>query len=476
MTEAIANPPRWSQWKVKVSQAQWLLLGGLVYYAAARMGMALFSLHPSNITLLWLPAGVGLAMCMAARWQQALPFIFLASFAANAPGMALESTALHVAHTIVAAGADTLAAWLASMMMRRYVPEGLSRLTSLFTFIVYVCVVPTLVSGLILGVNLAVGGYISWSAVTPLVGKFLFADSLGILLVYPLFDAWRKRVPMSAIEWRNWALLTLVPLAMVYWAFHQLSGLIFLVIPVLLYLVFHGRALGMHLTLAFTIGMVVALAAHDLGPFRLQSEEQAHFMLLGYLFTTTIVTLGMGLQQLDLANANRAQQDWQFRANHDSLTGLYNRLAFSPLMKNEIERARRTQRVFSVAMIDIDHFKRVNDTYGHPVGDQVLVALSSRLHALLRTMDVAARFGGEEFAILFPETPMAEALQAMERLRASIESQPLLNGLQTISVTISGGLAEWHADHSIGVDEVLAIADLRLYEAKRGGRNQIVYG
>ncbi|MBA5606928.1 sensor domain-containing diguanylate cyclase [Duganella sp. FT3S] len=455
------------------AQALWLALGGVAYYACASFGMALFSIQPSNITLLWLPSGIGLAMCAQAG-RRAWPCVFAASFFANAPGMGAQESLAHLLSTCVAAGADTLAAALAAAMLRRHLPHGLERLSSLFTFIAAVCLLPTLVSAVILAANLALGGYIAWSASLPFVGMLLFADSLGILLVYPLVAAWRAGPAPRPGAWRASLLVTLLALAMAWLAFTVFAGLIFLIVPTLLYLALRGRDQAVYVALALTISAIVALAARDLGPFHVVDTVQARFMLLSYLFSTTVVVLGMALQRHDLELETRARQDWQFLANHDALTGLSNRLSFMPMLENEIERARRNGRAFAVATLDIDHFKRINDTYGHQVGDKVLVAVAGRLRAALRTVDMVARMGGEEFAICFPDTPAGEALLAMERLRTGVGQLRVAAGGQQVTVTISGGMAVWRPDQPCGVDQLLDRADQCLYRAKREGRDRIV--
>lgn len=451
----------------------WLLLGGFIYFATARLGMAIFSLQPSNITLLWLPSGVGLVLCLWAG-HRALPFIFLGSFAANAEGMALDSPSLSLIHTAVAAAADTLAACLAAAMKHRFLPGGLNRMVDLFRFMLFVCLVPTLISAVILALNLGVGGYIPWRETAVFGAMLLFADSLGMLVVYPLFEAWRNPVPMTRREKQHCLGIMLAVLGLVWFSFFYFEGLVFLVIPVLLYQVFHCREQGIYLTLTLAVCLTVGLAARNMGVFPGDTLEQTRFSLMAYLLTTTVVVLGMVMQHRNLVTETREREDWQFRASHDPLTGLRNRLSFIPMLAGEIERAKRTSRPFSLALMDIDHFKLVNDTHGHAVGDQVLRELAVRLLGLLRSVDVAARYGGEEFVILFPETGLEEAVFAMERVRTAFEQNPLQIGEQIIQLTISGGVAAWDPKNPASVDEMLSSADSAMYEAKGAGRNRIV--
>jgi diguanylate cyclase (GGDEF)-like protein/PAS domain S-box-containing protein len=148
-------------------------------------------------------------------------------------------------------------------------------------------------------------------------------------------------------------------------------------------------------------------------------------------------------------------------ARHDALTGLPNRRVLSELLPREMTRARRPRSPLCVAIVDIDHFKVYNDTYGHLAGDEVLRACARAWDESLRGEDTIVRFGGEEFLVLLPDTEMAQACEVVERLR----------GATPCEQTCSAGLAEW--DFVESVDELLARADRALYLAKAGGRNQL---
>lgn len=158
-------------------------------------------------------------------------------------------------------------------------------------------------------------------------------------------------------------------------------------------------------------------------------------------------------------------------ATRDELTGLLNRREFDRILAEEAERVRRFGRSFALIMIDVDHFKQVNDTHGHPVGDGVLRQLAARLRAQLRSVDRLARFGGEEFAVVVMETDRAGAGEIARRLCAAIAQQPVaVDQALTLSVTISAGVAEMPRDAKSGA-ELVAAADHALYLAKGQGRN-----
>lgn len=159
-------------------------------------------------------------------------------------------------------------------------------------------------------------------------------------------------------------------------------------------------------------------------------------------------------------------------AERDGLTGSLTRRAFSERAMGEIDRFHRHGRPCSVVIMDIDHFKSVNDTYGHEAGDRVLRDVAQLVSTMNRKGDVLGRLGGEEFVILLPETSASEACIAMERVRSSIEAHDVgLTDGQTIGVTASFGIAEMNATIT-SVDRWLSIADASLYAAKRAGRNR----
>jgi two-component system cell cycle response regulator len=157
----------------------------------------------------------------------------------------------------------------------------------------------------------------------------------------------------------------------------------------------------------------------------------------------------------------------------DSLTGLYNRRYMEGHLKTLIGEAMRSGRALSILLADIDHFKQVNDTYGHDVGDMVLKEFSERFKRITRGIDLACRMGGEEFVILMPDTDMARACQIGERVRSAVAAAPFEAGAETkIAVTASVGLATLLGSGDTP-EAIFKRADNALYAAKRRGRNQV---
>lgn len=160
-------------------------------------------------------------------------------------------------------------------------------------------------------------------------------------------------------------------------------------------------------------------------------------------------------------------------ATHDPLTGLLNRREFERLLNQECDRAERFGHVFAVALLDLDHFKSVNDRYGHPAGDSVLRTAAQRMMAMLRSVDVLARVGGEEIGAVMVESDSVVARQAIDRMVGAVGQEPFpVAPHVSLPVTISAGLAFFPRDGRTAA-ELFAAADRMLYESKRAGRNRV---
>lgn len=192
-----------------------------------------------------------------------------------------------------------------------------------------------------------------------------------------------------------------------------------------------------------------------------------------YIERTNKISISLGdaiklaLSNLELREALHEQ------ATRDPLTKLYNRRFFSEVINHELSRVKRNNSPLSISIIDLDHFKSVNDVYGHDAGDQVLIELANILNKRLRGSDSAFRFGGEEFVILFPETDYKGAMECLEDIRNTLENTQIShNGTNLRTITMSGGLAQYPA-HGKDEQALLKAADDALYKAKEAGRNNI---
>lgn len=178
--------------------------------------------------------------------------------------------------------------------------------------------------------------------------------------------------------------------------------------------------------------------------------------------------LARTIRELEESRHRLAEQ-----AMTDPLTKLRNRRAFFENGAANLSRARRHNGDLSVMLLDIDFFKKINDTHGHQSGDEALVAVAAILNALARTEDTVARMGGEEFAMLLPDTNLLGTAVLAERVRVAIEKERFILGGKIVHITVSIGIAARSVDPVDSVDQLLGIADKRLYLAKQSGRNRI---
>lgn len=173
---------------------------------------------------------------------------------------------------------------------------------------------------------------------------------------------------------------------------------------------------------------------------------------------------------------NKVKEELKRIANTDPLTGIANRRVFFEKMEEEIKRIKRGRGEFSMLLLDIDHFKKVNDTYGHDVGDYILIEVTKVIAEALREVDIPARLGGEEFGIFLPETGTQGALHVAERVRSAIAKHTFMADAKQnrpIGCTVSIGISTVRFDDETDATKIYKAADTRLYIAKNSGRNQV---
>jgi two-component system cell cycle response regulator len=231
---------------------------------------------------------------------------------------------------------------------------------------------------------------------------------------------------------------------------------------------------------AVQIGSVVAL------PFRMRGEQSGVLFLrtvhgetplssADAKFADTVVKAAVAAIEKahDFATIVSDKERLEHLASHDALTGCLNRRVLIEMLEREWDRARRYDLVLTALMIDLDHFKLVNDTQGHLAGDSVLRQVGDLLLREMRSMDTVGRYGGEEFIVILPETALHGAMIFAERVRQRIQAINFGTPARPITVTVSIGVASIPDDHATSPETFLALADVALYHAKADGRNVV---
>lgn len=252
-------------------------------------------------------------------------------------------------------------------------------------------------------------------------------------------------------------------------------------------LMYTGRLESPLLNLYLLVVITSALVLGKLATLLQMALIAACYLLLGYpernlslTFTSYVTTLMAQLAPLLLvayittmlsADIRHALMQIKFLAETDELTGVFNMRAFTTISERIFKQSARYSRAFSVLMIDSDSLKSVNDTYGHEAGNQLLVATVRSIQSQVREADFIARFGGDEFIVLMPETPSGAAAGVANRIRQRIETAPLAIDDKKIMATVSIGVASY-PDHGNSLDTILEKADQAMYASKAGGRNR----
>lgn len=243
------------------------------------------------------------------------------------------------------------------------------------------------------------------------------------------------------------------------------------------YLAWRAAPMGFgsrYLSVVFLLGAAVAAWRIATLPIAVEASEDIfdHSLIQQiYLAMFSLGVLGLSIGFILLAN-ERLRVELEFMATRDPMTGALNRRAFFSRAEIEWARSTRSHRPLAAITSDIDFFKKVNDTHGHHVGDLVIKDYANRTANMLRIPDILARFGGEEFVILLPDTGLAEAKKVAERIRREIEKQRVKN-LPSYTVSLGVSVAQGGAGQAADIEALLAEADAALYRAKQRGRNRV---
>lgn len=451
-----------------------------VYFVAAKLSL-LLAIPPGYATAVWPPSGIALAATLLLGnrlWLGVWLGAALANYTVN------SSLALAIA---MGTG-NALEALAGAALIRHFigVPRRFERARDVVVFVA-VAALSCTIAATIAVLSMIAAGLVSWPQFLSNWWTWWQGDLVGIIIVTPLVLSWRLR---RAAQWSGrkvlevacfGSLLVIVTL----FIFSNDTGissqfpLTFAIMPFMIWAAFRFSQRIVTTVIAFVSAFAVYHTVNGIGPFPLWSLNESLLTLLAFI--STIVVMGLVLSALRIERA-RAMHDLERtliglreQAVTDPLTGLYNRRYLWEFLRREWVRAKRKDESLAVIMLDLDHFKRINDAHGHQAGDFVLVAVAALLRNQIRSSDIVCRYGGEEFALVLPEASLENVRLRAEHIRAAIGRLNLRHqGVPLGRITASLGVALF-PHHADSPDSLIRAADEAMYEAKHVGRDRTVF-
>lgn len=442
-----------------------MVLVGLaaVYFVAGKLGLKL-ALVNASATGVWPPTGIALAAFLVLGYQ-AWPAILGAAFLVNL------TTAGSVATSIGIGVGNTLEGLTAAYLVNRFANgrRAFLRARDTFAFVVLGALLSTTVSPTIGVSSLALGGFAPWADYAPIWMTWWLGDAVGALVVAPVIVLWNAE---PRVRWnrRQLAEGAALLLALVLVGLAVFGGLLptgslgypleFLCVPLLLWAGFRFGQREVATAIVVLSGIAIAGTLEGFGPFVRATENESILLLQAFMGVTAVMSLALAA-----VVSERKGVEAQLRqlAVSDPLTALANYRHLIEVLEGEIARSQRTGHPFAILFLDLDGLKKINDRYGHLTGNRALCRLADAMRACSRAVDVGARFGGDEFALILPETDEAAARQVGARI-----SERLAVVGEMPALTVSTGVAVYPRDGDT-VDALLGAADVVLYEAKHRG-------
>ena len=433
----------------------------VVYFGTAKLGLRYAFVNPSA-TALWAPTGITLAAFLIFGLR-AWPGAFLGAFFANL------TTAGSVLTSISIATGNTLEGVVGCYLVVRFArgPQAFERAQDIFKFAFLAGIVSTAICATVGVTSLALGGFADWKEYGPIWRTWWLGDGVGAVVVTPAVLLWRENPRL------NWTREQIIELAILFiglfftvWIvfggrFHsevKNYPLEYLCIPFLVWAAFRfGRRKAATATCVLA-GIAIWGTLQGFGPFSRETLNTSLLLVQSFVGIVAVTNLALAAE---VTERKRADERVQELVATDPLTGLANYRRLIEAIELEIKRYGRSGRPFAILLFDLDGLKKVNDTHGHLVGSRALCRLADVLRAHCRELDTPARFGGDEFAVVLPETTSAQAQQIAARIRDRIatdgESPP-------ISAAVGSAV---FPDDGESIDKLLSAADRALYGMKR---------
>jgi diguanylate cyclase (GGDEF)-like protein len=432
-----------------------------VYFVAGKLGLKLAFVHPSA-TAVWPCTGIALAAFLIFGYR-VWPGILVGAFLANVTTVGTVATSLGIAL------GNTLEGVVGCYLVNRFAggQSVFQRAQDILKFGVLAGMVSTTVSATIGVTTLALGGFASWSMYASIWCTWWLGDAAGAVVVTPLLLLWREnpRMDWTRDQIAEIALL-LLGLFFTGWVvfgggFHsELKNypLEYLCLPFPVWAAFRFGRRKAATAICLLTGIATWGTLHGFGPFSRESQNTSLLLLQAFVSIAAVTTLALAAE---ITDRKRAEEQVRHLAVSDPLTGLANYRRLLEALDAEIKRFGRTERPFAVLLLDLDALKKINDTHGHLVGSRALCRLANVLRVHSREIDTAARYGGDEFVLLLPETESSAAHTVAQRI-----SDRLARDAEEPQISVSVGIALYPQDgHTIA--ELFEAADRALYSEKR---------
>jgi diguanylate cyclase (GGDEF)-like protein len=463
----------------RLSLAGQILLLGAAYFGAAKLSL-LLAIPPGYATAVWPPSGIALTALLLFG-QRMWPGIWIGATLVNVTVASSLGTAL-----VIGTG-NALEALAGAWLLRRLVgiPRRFERGRDVVLFVATAAACCT-IAATVGATALAVAGAVPLSHLPSHWWTWWQGDLTGIIIVAPLLLNWslRRAAPWPQEKRLEAACFAVLLVAVTLFAFNHgdalgtpasAFSLTFAIMPFMIWAALRFSPRVVTTAIAATCAFAIYYTVDDLRTFPQDSLNESLLTLLAFISTMVVTGLVLSAvmeeRKLAMDRLARALDALREQAMTDPLTGLYNRRYLVEFLQREWIRARRRESSLGVIMVDLDHFKRINDSFGHPAGDYVLSAVSALLRIHIRSSDIVCRYGGEEFALVVPEASLVSMQRRAEEIRAAIARLELRYGERPLGrITASLGVALF-PDHADGPDSVLQAADEALYAAKDAGRD-----
>jgi len=431
-----------------------------VYIAAAKLSLRLASIHPSAAPV-WPPTGVAIAALLALG-PRFWPAILAGAFVVN------ETTAGTALTSLGIASGNTLEALLAAYLVNRFANgrRAFEKTWNILRFGLYAGVLSTMVAATFGVTSLSLGGFADWNQYWQIWRTWWLGDGAGALVFTPLLllwtanprPKWTERQMLEAAVLLSMLLLTAgIVYGPLFHAQMRNDPWTFLCTPFFVWAAFRfGQRESSAVIFIFACIAVVGTKM-GYGPFARPSPNDSLLLLQAFLGIKVVMTLAFAAE---VSERRRQEEHTQLLSVTDPLTGLANYRLLLDRIDLEVKRYGRTGRPFCILLLDLDGLKKINDAYGHLAGSRALTRVAEVLRFNSREVDTAARYGGDEFALVLPETPFEQACQVAERI-----SQRLANDPETPRISASIGVAEYPNDGHT-VEHILCAADEALYSQK----------